>query len=172
MKSTATWPRCRARFRISFGGGLEAENWDGGRIQRNVFSGNVASQTGIGRGGGASLWGTSDARVTDNAFTGNAAALAERSGAGGGLFLLNTQTMHLTNNAFQDNLALASGEGHGGGLCVWSEPYNSDLTADANLFLGNRATADSGGSFHRMAEQATLTLWPDFHRQFGGRQQR
>jgi len=128
-----------------FGGGLEGEMWRQGRVERNVFSGNVASQTGIGRGGGASLWGTNDVWVTGNAFTGNAASLSERSGAGGGLFLLNTHDSRLEENVFQDNLAVASGEGHGGGLCVWSEPQNSDTTVVANLFLDNRAVAELGG---------------------------
>ena len=40
---------------------------------------------------------------------------------------------------------MASGEGHGGGLCVWSEPQNSDTTVDANLFTDNRAVAEQGG---------------------------
>ena len=129
----------------TFGGGLEGEMWYGGRVERNIFSDNVASQTGIGRGGGASLWGTSDVWVTGNAFTRNAAALGEMSGAGGGLFLLNTSACELRENDFQGNLAVASGEGHGGGLCVWSEPQNSDTTVDANLFTDNRAVAEQGG---------------------------
>lgn len=130
-----------------FGGGLEGEMWRQGRVERNVFSGNVASQTGIGRGGGASLWGTNDVWVTGNAFTGNAASLSERSGAGGGLFLLNTSNCRIRENDFQNNLAVASGEGHGGGLCVWSEPQNSDTTVDANLFTDNRAVAELGGLY-------------------------
>ena len=129
----------------SFGGGLEAENWDGGRIERNVFDGNVASQTGIGRGGGASLWGTSDVWVTGNAFTGNAASLSEKDGAGGGLFLLNTSDCRIRENDFENNLAVTSGVGQGGGLCVWSEPQNLDTTVDANFFTDNRAAAELGG---------------------------
>ena len=128
-----------------FGGGLEAEMWSQGRVERNVFSGNVASQTGIGRGGGASLWGTSDVWVTGNAFNGNAASLSERDGAGGGLFLLNTSDCRIRENDFENNLAVAGGVGQGGGLCVWSEPRNSDTTVDANFFTDNRAAAELGG---------------------------
>jgi photosystem II stability/assembly factor-like uncharacterized protein/nitrous oxidase accessory protein NosD len=135
-----------ARSGASFGGGLEGEMWFGGRLERNLLSDNVASQTGIGRGGGASLWGVSDVWVTDNAFTGNAATLGESSGGGGGLLLLNTQDCRLQENEFRDNLAAASGEGRGGGLCVWSEPSNTDTTANANLFLGNRAAAELDGA--------------------------
>jgi photosystem II stability/assembly factor-like uncharacterized protein len=129
----------------AFGGGLEAEMGSGGRIERNEFSGNVASQTGIGRGGGASLWGTSNVWVTGNAFDDNAASLSDRDGAGGGLFLLNTSNCRIRENDFENNLAVAGGVGQGGGLCVWSEPRNSDTTVDANFFTDNRAAAEIGG---------------------------
>jgi photosystem II stability/assembly factor-like uncharacterized protein len=122
---------------------LDGQSWDAGRVAENTFSGNVACQTGTGRGGGASLWAADDAVVAGNTFTGNVASISEAYGAGGGVFLLNTQECRIQSNTFRENQAAASGQGHGGGLCVWEEgPETLDTKVDANLFLGNQAVAD------------------------------
>ena len=130
----------------SFGGGLEAENWDGGRIQRNVFDGNVASQTGIGRGGGASLWGTSDVWVTGNAFTGNAASLSGTHRGWRRPVPAQHDRLPCCGELLPEQPGLDQRRGSRGRPVRVERADNSDTTVDANLFLGNRATADSGGS--------------------------
>jgi hypothetical protein len=128
---------------IAVGGGLDGESWGTARVADNTFSGNVACQTGAGHGGGVSLWAADDVDVTGNTFAGNVASISEAYGAGGGLFLLNTHDCRVRGNTFRDNQAAASGQGHGGGLCVWEEgPETWDTTVDANLFLNNQADAN------------------------------
>jgi photosystem II stability/assembly factor-like uncharacterized protein len=144
--NTATVSGADAGF--TNGGGLDGQSWNEGRVADNTFSGNVACQTGIGRGGGASLWGADDAEVSGNTFAGNVASLSQAYGAGGGAFLLNTRDCRVRSNTFRDNLAAGSGQGHGGGLCVWEEgPVTWHTTVDANLFLDNQADANLADAF-------------------------
>jgi photosystem II stability/assembly factor-like uncharacterized protein len=132
----------------SYGGGLEVETCQGARVERNTFRDNVATQTagptGEGNGGGAALWAVSDSWVGRNIFTGNAASLSHATGNGGGLFLLNTTNCRVELNDFEGNLGGAGRAGHGGGLCVFSQPEATGTAVDANRFVNNRAAAVQG----------------------------
>jgi hypothetical protein len=125
------------------GGGLYGEEWEGVRILDNTFSGNVASLTQGGDGGGAAVRAGAGNELAGNSFVGNTASLTGDTGGGGGLYLLNTHEYRVQGNTFRDNLAITSGQGEGGGLCVVSEGSNTRNTiVDANLFLNNRADTD------------------------------
>lgn len=132
------------------GGGLDAETcWHPlacgeAQVVGNSFSGNVASLSYMsGYGGGAHLMDTRDTVVAGNSFDSNVANVGGVVGWGGGLYLAPSADTRIQGNTFHENMAVASGEGTGGGLCVWEESLELwDATVDGNLFLDNQADTD------------------------------
>ena len=130
----------------SSGGGLNVEQAENIRIIGNRIQRNMACQTGIGSGGGVSVWGVEDSLVADNLISGNVGSLSSGYGAGGGLLLRLTKNSIVSNNVFRENMGVAEGEGHGGGGVAISfdffYPPSINTILDANRFIDNRDSAD------------------------------
>jgi hypothetical protein len=152
----------------SAGGGLNVEDGSDARITGNTIQGNVACQTGIGYGGGMSLWGVKDGLVADNIILDNVGSLSGGRGAGGGLNLRLTQNFTVRNNRFRGNLAVAEGTGlvGGGGVSISIDQLYSpsvNTTLEANSFFGNKDSADpvqlslGGGACFARSDGFTFT---------------
>jgi photosystem II stability/assembly factor-like uncharacterized protein len=152
----------------SAGGGLNVEDGQDVQVTGNTIQRNTACQTGIGYGGGTSIWGVKDNLVADNLISDNVGSLSGAHGYGGGLNLRLTQNCTVRNNHFQGNLAVAEGTGlvGGGGVSIsldqWYSP-SVNTTLEANSFFGNKDSADpnqpslGGGACFARSDGFTFT---------------
>lgn len=131
---------------VSYGGGIFGYALTDSRITSNELWANLASGDFTAFGGGMYLVGTEGVSVTKNLFAENAASLSTSGlGSGGALNLRNTVSTLVRHNHFMDNRGSAAGSGQAGALKVESwGPHSFDTTVDANLFLDNQASGDTG----------------------------
>ena len=133
-----------------FGGGVQAEAFDGGLLVDNLIADNATcfdcgDTTGFG--GGVFLSDSEDAQVAGNTITGNAGALLDGRGAGGGLQVLDTAGSRLPRNLIRGNRAGVADGSYGGGLVVDSlDKHSTRAVVDGNLILDNRASEDAAES--------------------------
>ena len=133
-----------------FGGGVQAEAFDGGLLVDNLIADNATcfdcgDTTGFG--GGVFLSDSEDAQVAGNTITGNAGALLDGRGAGGGLQVRDTAGSRLPRNLIRGNRAGVADGSYGGGLVVDSlDKHSTRAVVDGNLILDNRASEDAAES--------------------------
>jgi hypothetical protein len=115
-----------------------------GRIRNNVFSDNMASNTG-GAIIVAGIYGNSTYLIEGNLFLRNSAQNGPwtSSPGGGAIFLSENINTIVRNNTFANNTDYAS---DGGAIGVWC--CSSDITIQNNIFIGNNgyAVANNHGS--------------------------
>jgi fibronectin-binding autotransporter adhesin len=123
------------------GGGLYLLSSPLAHVVNNVVLNNTASITDAGYGGGLALISSGTCLVAGNQFENNLGGPSPPgyAGWGGAVYCDQSPSLQFRDNVVRNNVAAASGDGHGGGICVLSSP---DLTLTGNLVQGNRASND------------------------------
>ena len=139
------------------GGGLYSQNASLHLLNSTII-GNVASQDGLGVGGGvfAGDAPTGGVRIEDNLIAGNLASV-QGEGWGGGLYRYNTPGAIVRNNVVEENVASSTGSGYGGGAYVYSSP---GLVVQDTTFLDNLAS-DTGEAGEGIGGGLALHTCPD-----------
>ena len=151
LNQAAYWqPPDQSNVYNASGGGMFAEmGVNNLLVAGNVFTSNLASRNGTGRGGAlAVVYSDGDAiTLRGNQFLGNRASL-NGPGLGGAVFASN-DFITLESNLLQGNVASQGGDGYGGGAAfdrMRGKPAPQQVDLLANSFLENRAQEDGGGT--------------------------
>ena len=134
------------------GGGIGDADSGGGIYARDAtltiencdIIGNVASNAGLAKGGGAYLESLADgSQITDctikDNFAAGDASITERS-FGGGLYVLSSTGLTVTDNSIEGNTASLGDQGSGGGVYA----SGSTLNFNSNEVLSNTAGSNWG----------------------------